>query len=108
MSKKAERAERTSDKPPVREAVQVDPALYDAYSGVYELAPGFNITVTRDGDRLLAQATGQPQVELFPESETKFFLKVVDAQISFVEKEGEIASLILHQGGANQTAKKVE
>ena len=49
--------------------------------GVYELAPGFQLTLTREGDQLMGQPTGLPKAELFPESETKFFLKVEDTQI---------------------------
>jgi len=59
--------------------------------------------VTREGPRLFVQATGQPRFEIYAESETAFFLKVVDAQITFT-KDG----LILHQGGADQKAKKVK
>ena len=77
--------------------------------GKYELRPEFVLTVTREGDKLMTQATGQPKFEVFPESETTFFLKVVDAQITFVrDAAGKVTHLILHQGGANQQAKKVE
>ena len=41
------------------EAVKVDPKIYDAYIGQYELAPGFILTITKEDDRLFAQATGQ-------------------------------------------------
>jgi CubicO group peptidase (beta-lactamase class C family) len=92
-----------------RVVAQVDPRIYDAYVGKYELSATFALTVTREGDRLLTQATNQPQFEVFPESETKFFLRVVDAQITFVkDAQGKVTSLILHQGGRDQTAKKVE
>lgn len=100
----------TDEPPPAeRQAIQVDPALFDAYAGVYELAPGFEITVTREGDRIFGQPTGQPKAELFPESETKFFLKVVDAQVTFVKGEnGRAESLVLHQGGRDMPAKRVK
>ena len=63
--------------------------------------------VGREGDQLMLQATGQPKFELFAESETEFFLKVVDAQITFVKStSGDVTELIVHQGGANQPAKK--
>ncbi|MBK5291364.1 MAG: serine hydrolase [Acidobacteriia bacterium] len=89
-------------------AVSVDPKLYDAYVGKYQLAPNFILSVTRDGDRLLTQATGQGQVEIFPESETKFFLKVVEAKITFVkDSEGKVNEVILHQGGRDMPAKRV-
>ena len=102
-----ERAPRVADVPAARTAAKVDPALYDAYVGDYELAPGFVLTVTREGDRLMTQATGQQKVEVFPSSETEFFLKVVDAQITFVRgPDGKVDQLVLHQGGRDMPAKK--
>ena len=80
--------------PGERQEVKVDPSLYDAYAGDYELSPAFSIAVTREGDQLFAQATGQPKFEIFPESETRFFLKVVDAQIEFVRgPDGKVTGL---------------
>jgi hypothetical protein len=56
----------------------------------------------------MTQLTGQPKFELFPESETKFFLKVVDAQITFVKDDkGVITHAIVHQGGDHK-AKKIK
>ena len=96
--------------PDDRTEVIVDPALYEDYAGKYELVaqPGFVLTITREADRLMAQATGQSQVELFPESETRFFLKVVDAQIEFVrEASGAVAQLMLYQGGREMAANRL-
>jgi D-alanyl-D-alanine carboxypeptidase len=90
-----------------RTVAKVDPKVYDAYVGQYPLAPTFILTITREGDRLMTQATGQPKFEIFPESETTFFLKVVDAQITFVKDDrGTVTHLILHQGGRDQKAPK--
>jgi hypothetical protein len=73
------------------------------------MRPEFVITVTREGDKLMTQATNQPKLEVFPESETKFFLRVVDAQIVFIkDASGKVTDLELHQGGIRQLAKKVE
>jgi D-alanyl-D-alanine carboxypeptidase len=101
--------ERTDEKPAAeRQAVSVDPALYDAYAGVYELAPGFNLTVTREGDHIFCQATGQPKVEIFPASETELFLRVVDARITFERgADGKAARLVLHQGGRDVPGKRM-
>jgi hypothetical protein len=77
--------------------------------GRYELAPGFVLEITREGDRLHSQATGQPKVEIFAESETEFFLKVVDAQLSFsLEAAGLAKGLVLHQGERDIPAKRLE
>jgi uncharacterized protein YneR len=98
----------SDDVPKERQTVKVDPKIYDDYIGSYQLVPGFIITVTRDGDKLMAQATAQPKFEIFPESETKFFYKVVDAQITFVrDADGKVTRLILHQGG-DREAKKIK
>lgn len=95
--------------PKERRQITLDPKIYDAYAGQYEVAPNFVLTITRDGNKLMGQATGQPGAELFPESETKFFLRVVDAQITFTKDEkGRVTGLILHQGGRNTPAKKIK
>jgi serine-type D-Ala-D-Ala carboxypeptidase/endopeptidase len=93
--------------PKEHKQVAVDPKLFDNYVGSYQLAPTFIITITREGDHLFVQATNQPQFEVFPESPTEFFLKVVDAQITFVtDATGRATSLVLHQNGANQPAPR--
>ena len=77
--------------------------------GDFELQPGFLISFTREGNRLFAQATGQDKFEVFAENETRFFLKVVDAQIDFVRDDnGKYSSIILHQGGQNLEGKRIK
>ena len=97
--------------PPPKEhkEIAVDPKLLDAYVGQYQLAPNFVLTVTRDGDKLFVQATGQPRFQIFPESALEFFLKVVDAQITFeTDSNGRAVSLVLHQNGRNMPGKRME
>jgi CubicO group peptidase (beta-lactamase class C family) len=92
-----------------RKEVKVDPKMLEGYVGNYELAPKFILTVTREGDRLMTQATGQPKIPIFAESEREFFAKVVDAQITFVtDAQGRASELILHQGGRDMHAKRFE
>lgn len=94
--------------PRERVAIKVDPKLTDAYLGEYQLGPNAILTISKTGAQLYAQLTGQPRFEIYPEAETKFFLKVVDAQLSFVKDDkGQVTHLILHQGG-NQEAKKIK
>lgn len=89
--------------------IEISEAVLDTYLGIYQLAPEFLITVTRNGRQLLAQATGQQQFELFPSSEHKFYLKVVDAQVTFnVSNEGIVESLTLHQNGQDMPGNKME
>ncbi|WP_448114526.1 serine hydrolase [Mesorhizobium amorphae] len=100
---------KLAEAPKVRAAVTVDTALYDHYAGRYQLAPNFILTIRRAGDRLMAQATGQPEIEIFPESKREFFYKVVDAQISFeIGDDGKAKRLTLHQNGADMPAERIE
>lgn len=92
-----------------RKAITVTEEVLEGYVGGFELAPSFVITITREGPRLFLQATNQPRLELFAESARKFFLKEVDAQVTFeVDEKGRATRLILHQAGANQPARRIE
>ena len=87
---------------------KIDTTGYAAYEGKYELAPKFIMTVTKEGNNLYTQATGQPKFEIFPESEDKFFVKVFVAKIKFNRNaEGDVESLTLFQNGQKVPAKKL-
>jgi hypothetical protein len=86
--------------PTERTEVKADPAVPARYVGTYELAPSFSITFTLEGGQLMTQATGQPKFPIYPESPTKFFLKVVDAEVEFfIDDKKKGSYIILHQGG---------
>ncbi len=68
----------------------------------------WSIAVADDG-RLFVQGPGQSKLALYAESETKFFIKEEDAQITFnLDATGEAQSIILHRNGQNQEAKRVD
>jgi CubicO group peptidase (beta-lactamase class C family) len=94
--------------PRARQIAKIDYKVYADYVGQYELIPGIRFTITREGDHLFAQLTSQQRFEVYPESETNFFYTVVDAQLTFERKDGEVADLILHQNGRDQTATKMK
>ncbi|MGE0640569.1 MAG: serine hydrolase [Thermoanaerobaculia bacterium] len=103
------RSPRTDEPlPHERAAIAVDPAIYDDYVGVYALAPGFDIAVSREGDGLFARATGQERLEIFPEAIDRFFFRAIDAEIEFVREpgSGRTGSLVLHQGGQDLPAPR--
>ena len=88
--------------------VEVAEAILEKYVGTYQLAPGFNIEITRSGKQLYGQGTGQPRFELFAKSDTEFYLTVVDAQIKFKVNGEVVESLMLHQSGQDIPGKKVK
>jgi CubicO group peptidase (beta-lactamase class C family) len=86
--------------PIAKASVKVDPAALATYVGVYELTPTFSIKITLENGQLMEQATSQQKFPLFPESQTKFFMKVADAQFQFFAAEnGQVSHLVLHQNG---------
>lgn len=89
--------------------ISMSPESLQKFAGSYQLAPGFVIAVTLEGDRLKAQATGQPSAPIFPESNTEFFYKVADAQITFkMDDNGKVTGLVLHQHGRDMPAEKIK
>lgn len=85
--------------PEVPRAVAVAPAILDRYVGRYRLLPQFELTVTRDGARLYAQATNQPRFRVFPRGEREFAWRVVEARLEFEASDGPCPALVLHQNG---------
>jgi CubicO group peptidase (beta-lactamase class C family) len=104
--------------PKERVIAKVDPKVYVAYVGEYEIAPGFILTVTREGDKLMNRAmpvpappsaTGQPWSEMFPESETSFFVKDADARYTFVKDErGTVVQVNILRGPREFKARKIK
>jgi hypothetical protein len=94
-------------RPAVRTEVKVDREILARYVGTYQLTPQFGLTFRLDGNQLMTRATGQPEFPVFPESETKFFLKVVDAEVEFFrDDKGAVSYLLLHQGGHEMKGMK--
>jgi len=93
--------------PVVRPAIAIAPESLDAYVGVYTLAPGITITISRSGDMLLGQVTGQNSVRLYASARDEFFLRVVEASISFQRgADGRVNGLVLHQNGRDVPARR--
>ncbi len=87
--------------------VKIDPKILDAYVGEYELEPKYVIKITKEKDRLMGVAPEQPRFELFPESETKFFMKVDEGSITFVkDASGKVTHMLLEPSG--DKAKKIK
>ncbi len=95
--------------PKEHKEISVDPKILQGYVGQYQLAPNFIIAITREGNGLFAQATGQPKFQIYPEGPRDFFLKVVDAQITFkTDANGRATSLTLHQSGRDTPGKRIQ
>ncbi len=83
-----------------RKEIPLPVATLSTYVGTYELGPGINMMIRLVGDHLTTQLTGQQQIPMFAESETKFFLKVVDAQVEFFkDASGAVTHAVMYQNG---------
>jgi CubicO group peptidase (beta-lactamase class C family) len=94
--------------PGTRQRIKVNAEGLERLVGTYEITPTLQIRVSREGDRLFAQATRQERYEIFPESERDFFYTVVDAVLTF-DTDGPTSAtrLVLHQNGTDRVAKRV-
>jgi CubicO group peptidase (beta-lactamase class C family) len=90
---------RTSDTVAERKEISVSPEILEQYIGVYEMRPDFDLVITLENGQLVSQATRQRKMPLFAMSETKFFPKIMDAELEFFKDEnGAVTHLMLHQG----------
>lgn len=101
-------AERVDDSYGVatREEVSIDSELLQDYVGQYQLSRTAIANVKQVKDRLFVQVTGQPEFRVFPMSRTRFFYKVLDAEIEFEDDDdGNITALVIHQAGAHRASR---
>ena len=97
--------EQSAVRMPEKIAVTLPAEILKRYVGTYTRRPGFDVLITLESDRLMAESTGQFKYPLFAESETRFFFKDVDAVIEFAANEkGEVGRLTLHRGSVRETA----
>jgi len=90
-----------------RKEITVPVATLSKYVGTYEVAAGVNMLIRLIGDHLTTQLTGQQQLAIFAESETKFFLKVVDAQVEFfTDASGTVTHAVMYQNGRERTVSR--
>lgn len=102
-------AQRRAEQARPRTAVAFNPKDFDKFTGNYQMDTERFFTITRRDDHFISRLTGQGDVEIFPESPTKFFAKVVPAQISFdTDAKGNVTELVVHQGGMEQHARRVD
>ncbi|MGB3605637.1 serine hydrolase [Psychroserpens sp.] len=95
--------------PTERQDIKLAPEVLESYVGVFQIQPGFSITISVKDNKLFALPTGQGEVELYAEEKDKFFLKVVTADVHFTrDANGKVESLTLFQSGQELLGKKVD
>jgi VWFA-related protein len=84
--------------------ITLSPEILAQYVGTYKIGPGQNAAITLEESRLFTQVTGEIKLPLYPESESKFFIKgMADAENEFVKDDtGAVTHMIVRRGG-NET-----
>jgi hypothetical protein len=97
--------------PRERKAIKVDPQIYDAYVGEYAWGDRGFIKVIKENNRLFVRTPSSVRgaVELFPETETRFFTKVVETTVDFVkDNQGKVNELIILYNGQKTAARRIK
>jgi serine-type D-Ala-D-Ala carboxypeptidase/endopeptidase len=77
-------------------------------AGKYQLIPGLVFSVDVVDGKLMVGLTGQPSLRVYPQTETTWKYRAVDATITFeLDEEGNCTELVLFQNGIRQRARKI-
>jgi serine-type D-Ala-D-Ala carboxypeptidase/endopeptidase len=88
--------------------VSIDPQVLAAYAGKYQFPDGVIMTIRVDGTRIFIQAPNRPEYELYALSETQFYIRAFDAEITFYKNDsGEADRLVLVESSETFEAKKI-
>ncbi|MGD1093916.1 MAG: serine hydrolase [Bryobacteraceae bacterium] len=96
--------------PAERKEITLDSRVLSHYVGAYQMGSGVNMLITLEKSQLFSKLGNQQAIPIFPESQTMFFPKVVDAELEFSEEDdqGRPSRLILHQNGHDMPAKRLD
>lgn len=93
----------------IEKTVTIDDKVLQSYIGEYALTPEITLTVVKEGQQVFVKLTGQDKIPVFAETQNKFYVKVVDAQLEFVKgNDGKIIKAVLYQNGSANNAPKIK
>jgi hypothetical protein len=94
--------------PRPRTAIELLASALSPYVGLYQLAVGQEFDVALRDGALFVTSTGGRTVRLWPETDHDFFLKDVDAQVTFSrDATGVVTGIVIHQFGRDRPARKI-
>jgi hypothetical protein len=79
-------------------AVKADPVAWGPFLGTYRLGPGWLLTITREGEQLMVQATHEDKFPMLPVSDTNFFVEAYRAPVAFVRQSSGTVTNLLYRG----------
>jgi len=93
---------------PAEVSLQLKPEILDQYVGKYKLHENMIVTVTRENNKLFAEAPEHPKMEMLPVSETDFVIKEFNAKLSFLKENGKVTKIKLNMDGKDSELPRVE
>ncbi|MCP4155654.1 MAG: hypothetical protein GY757_48465 [bacterium] len=95
--------------PEAHTAVTLDPGVYDAYAGTYELKSQLKVLFSREKDSFFVRLPFDEPIEIYPKSETEFFSGMVPGVFAFFKnKEGEVTKMVMSLGTHKEAGRKLE
>ena len=92
----------------IKNDLAIDAKLRRRLEGRYQLNPNFIFDINDRDGHLMVGITNQSTQEVYPDSPTRWSYRGVEATLEFkITKTGPAKSLILHQDGAKQTARRI-
>ncbi len=89
--------------------IDVDTAVFATYAGKYKMNNNITVTIFSEKNKLFAQPTEQPRLELQPVSETEFVIKEINAKVTFVKDEaGKVTKITVNMNGGNSDMPRIE
>jgi DNA-binding transcriptional MerR regulator len=90
--------------------VKVSTVILDRYVGCYRLSEHVVITVTRDGETLYSQQSGNVRHELIAQSDTEFYAPALNSYGRFeADAQNRIAELVIYQrNGIRVVAPRID
>ena len=79
-------------------ALKSDPATWDAFLGTYRLGQDWRLTITREGDQLIAQANREDKVKMTPTGTNTFFVEAYKRPVEFVRQPSGSVTNLLYRG----------
>lgn len=88
--------------------VTVNPLVFDKFIGKYDAGDNNTVVITKDGDKLFAQGSGLPVYQLLPASETEYFLREVNARLTFKVTGEKADTILINMAGNEITATRLK
>jgi len=91
------------------QVVSLHPTLVARYLGSFQFE-NFQLTISEEQGQMYLQQDGQARVEIFPKSDTEFFLDVASIELRFeIARDGSVDELaVIADGGVELLGQRVE